>query len=41
MRALVIVDVQNDFCVGGSLAVPGGAAVATALTDYQIGRAHV
>jgi nicotinamidase/pyrazinamidase len=27
-RALIIVDVQNDFCEGGSLAVPGGAAVA-------------
>ncbi|HMH91350.1 MAG TPA: nicotinamidase, partial [Streptosporangiaceae bacterium] len=24
MRALVIVDVQNDFCEGGSLAVAGG-----------------
>jgi nicotinamidase/pyrazinamidase len=32
MRALVIVDVQNDFCEGGSLAVPGGAAVARAIT---------
>lgn len=27
-RALVIVDVQLDFCEGGSLAVAGGAAVA-------------
>ncbi len=27
-RALVVVDVQNDFCEGGSLAVRGGAAVA-------------
>ena len=27
-RALVVVDVQNDFCEGGSLAVAGGAAVA-------------
>jgi nicotinamidase/pyrazinamidase len=27
-RALVIVDVQNDFCEGGSLAVSGGAQVA-------------
>ncbi|MGE5829937.1 MAG: isochorismatase family protein [Micromonosporaceae bacterium] len=36
-RALIIVDVQNDFCEGGSLAVAGGAAVAagisTALQD--------
>ncbi|MGB9376280.1 MAG: isochorismatase family protein [Mycobacteriales bacterium] len=30
-RALVIVDVQNDFCEGGSLAVAGGAAVAARL----------
>lgn len=28
MRALIVVDVQNDFCEGGSLAVEGGAAVA-------------
>ena len=27
-RALVVVDVQNDFCEGGSLPVAGGAAVA-------------
>jgi nicotinamidase/pyrazinamidase len=27
-RALIVVDVQNDFCEGGSLAVAGGAAVA-------------
>jgi nicotinamidase/pyrazinamidase len=32
-RALVLVDVQNDFCEGGSLAVAGGAAVAAALTE--------
>jgi nicotinamidase/pyrazinamidase len=30
--ALVIVDVQNDFCPGGSLAVAGGDRVAAALT---------
>jgi nicotinamidase/pyrazinamidase len=34
VRALVIVDVQNDFCEGGSLAVTGGTAVARALTAY-------
>ncbi len=34
MRALIIVDVQNDFCEGGSLGVTGGAAVAGAITDY-------
>lgn len=27
MRALLIVDVQNDFCPGGTLAVPGGDKV--------------
>ena len=32
--ALVVVDVQNDFCEGGSLAVPGGAAAAGAITDH-------
>jgi len=30
----VIVDVQNDFCEGGSLAVSGGAAVAARVTDH-------
>ena len=25
--ALIVVDVQNDFCEGGSLAVPGGEDV--------------
>src|SRR5262245_4846181 len=38
-RALIIVDVQNDFCEGGSLAVAGGAevaaAVSTALADRE------
>ena len=33
-RALIIVDVQNDFCEGGSLAVAGGAAVAGAISEY-------
>ena len=28
-RALIVVDVQNDFCEGGSLAVSGGAKVAS------------
>ncbi|GAB3682579.1 isochorismatase family protein [Streptomyces sparsus] len=32
-RALIVVDVQNDFCEGGSLAVSGGADVAAAVTD--------
>ncbi len=33
-RALIIVDVQNDFCEGGSLAVNGGAAVAKGVAEY-------
>ncbi|MGN6403456.1 isochorismatase family protein [Sinomonas sp.] len=33
-RALIVVDVQKDFCEGGSLAVDGGAAVASRLTHY-------
>ena len=40
MRALIIVDVQNDFCEGGSLAVEGGSAVAeriaTLALDYEL-----
>src|SRR5919204_3163904 len=27
MRALIVVDVQNDFCPGGALGVPDGDAV--------------
>ncbi|MUN37001.1 isochorismatase family protein [Actinomadura litoris] len=34
MKALIIVDVQNDFCEGGSLAVTGGADVATAISGH-------
>ncbi|WP_122261468.1 nicotinamidase [Ornithinimicrobium cerasi] len=33
-RALIIVDVQNDFCEGGSLAVEGGTAVATGVGEH-------
>lgn len=32
-RALIVVDVQNDFCEGGSMGVDGGAAVA-----FKLGR---
>jgi nicotinamidase/pyrazinamidase len=31
-KALLVVDVQNDFCEGGSLAVAGGAAVAAGIS---------
>jgi nicotinamidase/pyrazinamidase len=37
MRALIIVDVQNDFCEGGSLAVAGGAAVARGVSALLAG----
>lgn len=43
-RALVVVDVQNDFCEGGSLAVAGGADVArriAALIADDHGYQHV
>ena len=33
-RALIIVDVQNDFCEGGSLAVAGGADLAGAVSEH-------
>lgn len=40
VRALLVVDVQNDFCEGGALGVTGGNAVATAvnalLGDYPV-----
>ncbi|GAA2385267.1 isochorismatase family protein [Nonomuraea africana] len=32
--ALIIVDVQNDFCEGGSLPVSGGAEVAAAISEH-------
>jgi nicotinamidase/pyrazinamidase len=37
MRALIIVDVQNDFCEGGSLAVTGGSAVARGISELLAG----
>ncbi|MDO2935826.1 isochorismatase family protein [Paeniglutamicibacter sulfureus] len=38
-RALIIVDVQNDFCEGGSLGVEGGAAVAASIATVLRERA--
>ena len=32
-RALIVVDVQNDFCEGGSLPVSGGARVASDIAE--------
>ena len=39
-RALIVVDVQNDFCEGGSLAVSGGADVAFRIGEllHQLAR---
>jgi nicotinamidase/pyrazinamidase len=34
VTALIVVDVQNDFCEGGSLAVLGGAGVAERITRH-------
>ncbi|MEV0055277.1 isochorismatase family protein [Saccharopolyspora shandongensis] len=33
-RALIVIDVQNDFCEGGSVPVTGGADVAGAIADF-------
>ena len=42
MRALIVVDVQNDFCEGGSLAVDGGGDVARAISRFlQDGNGYV
>ena len=40
MRALIIVDVQNDFCEGGSLAVAGGTAVARSISSLLTSGSH-
>lgn len=34
MRALLLVDVQNDFCPGGTLATEKGMQVANAISEY-------
>jgi nicotinamidase/pyrazinamidase len=31
MRALIVIDVQNDFCPGGALAVPGGDEIVSGI----------
>lgn len=41
MSALIVVDVQNDFCEGGSLAVAGGAAVAAEISRLYGNYPHV
>lgn len=37
-KAIIVVDVQNDFCEGGSLAVEGGARIARAISAYLQGQ---
>lgn len=37
-KALIVVDVQNDFCPGGSLAVAGGDDVAQRITGFMLAR---
>ncbi|WP_433871619.1 isochorismatase family protein [Saccharopolyspora sp. CA-218241] len=39
-KALIIVDVQNDFCEGGALAVTGGAGIAATLSRELPGYDH-
>jgi nicotinamidase/pyrazinamidase len=41
MATLIVVDVQNDFCEGGSLAVAGGAAVAAEVNELFGSYDHV
>ncbi|MFF0145092.1 nicotinamidase/pyrazinamidase [Amycolatopsis sulphurea] len=39
--ALIVVDVQNDFCEGGSLGLPGGAAAAEAISQHVAAGGYV
>ncbi|RJQ87428.1 isochorismatase family protein [Amycolatopsis panacis] len=39
--ALIVVDVQNDFCEGGSLGLPGGAAAAEAISQHLAAGGYV
>jgi nicotinamidase/pyrazinamidase len=41
VRALIVVDVQNDFCPGGALAVPDGDAVVDAINRLASDAAFV
>src|SRR4051794_31984139 len=40
-RALLVIDVQNDFTEGGALGVAGGAAVAEGISGYLAGSTDV
>lgn len=41
MRALMVIDVQNDFCPGGALAVPEGDTVVPVINDLMEAFDHV
>lgn len=41
MRALLVIDVQNDFCPGGNLAVPQGDAVVPVINELVEAFDHV
>jgi len=41
MDALLIVDLQNDFCPGGALAVPEGDAIVPTVNELAGGFGHV
>ncbi|MEX0286893.1 MAG: bifunctional nicotinamidase/pyrazinamidase [Paracoccaceae bacterium] len=36
-KALIVIDVQNDFCPGGALAVPEGDVIVTGINDLMAG----
>ena len=40
-QALIVIDMQYDFCPGGALAVPGGDAIIPAINRLIAGHAHV
>jgi nicotinamidase/pyrazinamidase len=40
-EVLLVVDVQNDFCAGGNLAVPGGDEVVPLINDFAKNFKHV
>lgn len=40
MRALIIIDTQNDFCPGGTLAVEQGSVVARAIAEHITAHSH-
>ena len=40
-QALIVIDVQNDFCPGGALAVPGGDGIVPVVNELIAGFEHV